>query len=157
MNGCQAIVSALNISRTTDFPWSPLRTPKDFLSSVMKHIIELAPQFNIRRIVFTSAWGVAESKEDIPGWFRWFIDHSNIRYPYLDHARQEEMIRQTGLEWTGVRAVGLTNSKTKKEVLVSFGNKPKPKLLISRYNLAGFIVDVLTKEKYVGELPVVYE
>ena len=67
------------------------------------------------------------------------------------------MLKQTPLEWTAVRPVGLTNSKTKKEVQVSFGNNPKPKLLISRYNLAGFVVEILNKGKYVRELPVVYE
>ncbi|MEI9911535.1 MAG: NAD(P)H-binding protein [Bacteroidota bacterium] len=34
MKGCEAILSALNISRTSDFPWAKLRSPKDFLSSV---------------------------------------------------------------------------------------------------------------------------
>lgn len=27
VTGCRAIISALNISRTSDFPWSSLRTP----------------------------------------------------------------------------------------------------------------------------------
>ena len=157
MTGCEAILSALNISRNNDWPWSKLRTPKDFLSSVMKIIIELAPQHHINRIIFTSAWGVAETRKDIPGWFRWFIEHSNILYPYEDHARQEELLKQTSLEWTGIRAVGMINSKRKKTIIVSFNKEPKPRLIIGRRSLAAFMLDVLEQNLYVRQLPVVSE
>jgi nucleoside-diphosphate-sugar epimerase len=157
MTGCEAILSALNISRYNDWPWARLRTPKDFLSSVMKNIIELAPQHHIQRIVFTSAWGVAETRKDIPGWFRWFIEHSNIRYPYEDHARQEELLRQTPLQWTAIRAVGLINRKRTKPVLVSFKKEPKPRITIGRRSLAAFMLDVLERNLYLRQMPVVSE
>lgn len=155
MKGNEVILSALNISRVNDWPWSRLRTPKDFLSSVMKSIIEVAPKNNIQRVVFTSACGVAETKKDIPGWFRWFIDNSNIRYPYLDHEKQEELLKQTSLQWTSVRPTGLINSKKPKEVIVSFNNTPKIRLTISRRNVAVFMLDVLEKNLYVRQLPVI--
>lgn len=157
MAGCEAILSALNISRYNDWPWAKLRTPKDFLSSVMKDIIALAPQHHIQRIIFTSAWGVAETKKEIPGWFRWFIEHSNIRYPYEDHARQEELLKQTSLHWTAVRAAGLVNTKKKKTIIVSFDNTPPPRLTIGRRSLASFMLDALEKNMYVREMPVVSE
>lgn len=157
MKGCEAILSALNISRYNDWPWTRLRTPKDFLSSTMKLIIELMTKHNIQRIIFTSAWGVAETRRDIPGWFRWFIENSNIKYPYDDHARQEELLKPTNLQWTAIRAAGLTNFKTKSRVIVSFNNTPKPHLTISRRNVAAFMLDALEKNLYVREMPVVSE
>ena len=157
MQGCEAILNALNVSRKTDWPWAGLRTLPAFLSDVMKHIIELAPQHAIQRIIITSAWGVAETRKDLPGWFRWLIEHSNIRYPYEDHERQENLLKQTVLEWTAIRAAGLTNFKRKKEVLVSFNNQPKPGLTISRLNLAAFMLDILEKKLYVRQMPVVSE
>jgi putative NADH-flavin reductase len=157
MQGCEAIISALNISRTSDFPWAKLRTPKDFLSSVASNIIEIAPQQNIQRYIFISAWGVAETKKDIPSWFRWFIDHSNIRYPYIDHERAEELLKTSSLQFTAIRPVGLTNFKNQKEIIVSLDNTPKPKLLISRRGLARFVLDVLEKGLYKREIVVVSE
>src|SRR5437868_670773 len=74
MKGCEAILSALNISRFNDWPWAKLRTPEDFLSQVMKNIIEIASRQPVQRIIVISAWGVGETKKDIPGWFRWLID-----------------------------------------------------------------------------------
>jgi putative NADH-flavin reductase len=155
MTGCEAILSALNISRNNDFPWAKLRTSKTFLSDLMRDLVEIAPRHKINRIIFTSAWGAAETKKDIPGWFRWFIDNSNIRYPYLDHARQEELVKQSSLDFTSVRAAGLINTKKEQEIIVTFNNMPKPTLLISRLSVAKFMLDVLEKNLYRREMPVI--
>ncbi len=157
MKGCEAILSTLNISRVSDFPWSKLRTSKDFLSSSMKKVIEIADEQHINRIIITTAWGVAETKKDIPFWFRWLIDKSNIRFPYLDHERQEDLLKQSGMNWTIVRPVGLTDSEKEKEVQVTLNNSPKPSLTISRRNVALFMLDVLEKNLYNRECPVISE
>ena len=154
MQGCEAIINALNVSRVNDWPWSKLRTPTLFLSEIMKELIRLAPINNIKRLVFISAWGVAETRPQIPAWFRWFIEHSNIRFPYEDHERQEKLVMQTNLDWTGIRPAGLTNFK-KSEVRVSLNNQPKPNLTISRASLASFTLDVLEKKMFVRQFPVV--
>jgi len=157
MKGCDAVLSTLNISRISDFPWAKLRTSKDFLSLSMKNIVEAAGEQHVDRIIITTAWGVAETRKDIPFWFRLLIDNSNIRYPYLDHERQEELLGKSGLNYTVVRPVGLTNSKKQKEILVSFDNAPKPSLSISRQHVASFMLDVLENNLYNRQLPVISE
>jgi len=145
MEGCSAILSALNISRTSDFPFSPLRTPKDFLSKSISTIIAVAEKHFIKRIVVCSAWGVSETRKDIPFWFRWTIDFSNIKHAYQDHKRQEILLEESKLDWTIVRPVGLTNSTAEKNIIESFENNPKPNLLISRKNVAKYMVDSAEK------------
>jgi putative NADH-flavin reductase len=157
MSGCEAILSTLNISRVSDFPWSKLRTSKDFLSSSMKKILELANEKHISRIIITTAWGVAETKKDIPFWFRWLINNSNIRFPYIDHEKQEEMLKHSDTNWTIVRPVGLTDSEREKEIQVSLNNIPKPSLKISRKNVALFMLDVLENNLYNRQCPVISE
>ena len=157
MQGCEAVLSALNISRRFEFPWSGPRTPKNFLSTTMKNIVELKHKNFIRRIVFVSAWGVFDTKKDLPAWFRWLVDNSNLRYQYRDHERQEEVIKNSTLDWTAVRPVFLTNSKVQKEIVVSENNEPKPHLYISRRNLAAFMLNVLEKNLYLCQTPVVSE
>ena len=156
MNGCEVIISSLNISRKYEFPWSGLRTPKDFLSVTMKNIIELSEANHIRRIVFTSAWGVSETKKDLPAWFRWLVDHSSLRYQYHDHERQEELVRNSNLSWTAVRPVFLSNSKSKKVVYVQ-DRSSNPNLFISRRNLASFMIEISERNLYVGQTPIVSE
>jgi putative NADH-flavin reductase len=157
MLGCEAILSTLNISRVSDFPWAKLRTSKDFLSSSMEKILDVAGEQHISRIIVTTAWGVAETKKDIPFWFRWIIEGSNIRFPYLDHERQEEILKHSDINWTIVRPVGLTNSEKEKEVQVTLNNSPKPFLRISRRNVALFMLDVLENDLYNRQFPVISE
>jgi putative NADH-flavin reductase len=157
MKGCDAVLSTLNISRMSDFPWAKLRTSKDFLSTTLRKVIEIAGEQQVRRIIITTAWGVGETRKDIPFWFRWLIDNSNIRYPYLEHELQEQIIKHYDLDWTVIRPVGLTNEAPRKEVMVSLNNRPKPKLTISRQNVAKFMVDVLENNLYIKQFPVIYE
>jgi putative NADH-flavin reductase len=67
LSECNAIISALNISRKSDFPWSALRTPKTLMSDTIKKIIALADSQNIKRIIVLSAWGVSEAASIFPG------------------------------------------------------------------------------------------
>lgn len=157
MRGCDAILNVLNISRKYEFPWAGLRTPKDFLSVTMRNIVELSAKNKVRRIVFTSAWGVSETKKDLPRWFRWLVDNSSIRYPYQDHERQEEIIKNSNLDWTAVRPVFLTNSNNHKEIVVGEDGQAKPRLYLSRRNLAAFMLEVLEKNSYLCQAPVVSE
>ncbi len=155
MIGCKTIISVLNISRTSDFPWASLRTSPEYLSEVMSKTIKLAEKHNINRLVVCSAWGVAETKDDLPGWFQWFIDNSNIGVAYKDHERQEELLRKSDLDWTIVRPSGLTNSKKKQKIIESYENKPVPKLLISRLSVARFMVEALKRDDLIGKAPVI--
>jgi len=157
MEGCEAVLSSLNISRTSDFPWSPLRTGEFFLSETITSIIDLCHQKNINRLIITSAWGVSETKADLPAWFRWFIDHSNVGVAYRDHERQEKILQQSYLQFTAVRPVGLTNSKNHKPVLVSLDNHPRPGLIISRRNVARFMIRILENKEYLRQMPVIFE
>lgn len=150
LNGCEAVISALNISRVSDFPWSKLRTPMHLLSDTMRLLIPLCEQLSVQRVIVCSAWGVAETRKDIPGWFRWFIDHSNIGPAYADHERQEQLLRDSSLEWTVVRPTGLTNSKAEKKVVARLEGKPK--LVISRQNLARFMVAALQHTDHIRKV-----
>lgn len=155
MKGCEAVLSALNISRTSDFPWAGLRTPKDFLSDTMNKTVAVCNKLQCKRILAITAWGVNESRKEIPGWFRWFIDNSNIKFPYRDHGKLEEILKSSSLEWTIIRPVGLTNSATEKIVKVSFNGLPKPGLIISRRNVARFMIAALEEHTYIRELPTI--
>ena len=157
IKGCDAVISALNISRRSDFPWSRLRTPHTFLSDVAKNIIELNKHLPIKKIIVCSAWGVSETKKDIPFWFRWLIDFSNIGVAYKDHERQEELLKKSNLSYIIVRPVGLTNFKQVNPVLESYTNHPKPRLIISRTNLAKFMVRALHRKDLLGRMPVISE
>jgi putative NADH-flavin reductase len=155
MEGCDAVISTLNISRYNDFPWTPLRTPKDFLSDTMTAVMSVASTHQLRRIIFTSAWGVGDSKADLPGWFRWLVKKSNLRYPYADLDKVEKLLEGSEFEWTAVRPVMLTNTKKTRIAHVVFAGKKPSSLFISRASVAAFMLDALEQGSYVGEKPVI--
>lgn len=145
---CKSVISALNISRTTDFPWSALRTPKDFLTKTIQNIIDLSKNQELEKIIVISAWGVAETKKDIPFWFRFLIEISNIKFGYLGHEQSELLLQKSNLNWTSVRPTGLTNFKKIKPIIITQNNSPQPNLTISRNNTANFIIKILEQKTF---------
>ncbi len=154
LQGCNVVINVLNISRINDFPWSPLKTPERYLSIVMTNIVNLSTQTSLFRVVSCSAWGVAETRNDIPFWFRWFIDNSNIGIAYKDHERQETLLKKSRLNWCIVRPVGLVNLKLNKKMITSINNRPKPGLFVSRRSLAYFLVKCVMDNTFLNQ-PVV--
>lgn len=157
MQGCTHVLSALNISRMSDFPWANLRTPKDFLERTVQNLIDLSTVHPIKNIIVISAWGVSETKFDIPFWFRWTIDFSNIKYGYLGHEQQEKLLQKSNLNYTIIRPVGLTNSEKSKSIIITKNNSPEPNLLISRKAVAKFMLDILGKNQYEKQIITISE
>lgn len=157
MQGCDAVISALNISRNSDFPWSSLRTSKTLLSDTVRNVIEIARELTVKRVIVLSAWGVHETKKDIPFWFRWLIDFSNIGAGYRDHERQETLLKASNLDWTSIRPVVLTNFKKSKSILTTIANNPKPNLVISRSDVARYLLEVYQNKSYIKQAVTVSE
>lgn len=157
MDGCQAVLVAINISRQSDWPWSTLRSPKTLISNTISQLIKAMKNHQVERILTISAWGTNETFKELPSWFRWLIRNSNIQYPYLDHERHEKLLRNTDLNYTILRPAGLTNGKKEKRVVVSFQKEPKPSFVISRKNVARFMLDCLEHDMHIRELPTISE
>jgi uncharacterized protein YbjT (DUF2867 family) len=146
--GCEYVLSVLNVSRKSDFPWSPLRSPPGLMSSALEKVLRLSEGGGVRKIVVCSAWGSKETRNDLPGWFRWTLDHSNIGIAYRDHERQEDMLRASGMNFTIVRPTFLTGFREGRGIRVSRGNAPRPRMTISRRSVARFLIRMLTEGAY---------
>ncbi|MGI9542399.1 MAG: NAD(P)-dependent oxidoreductase [Cyclobacteriaceae bacterium] len=147
------VISALNISRTSDFPWASLRAPKNFLSQVMTNLLPLMDDHHVRRLVVMSAWGVGKSRKYLPAWFRWIIDNTNVGAAYTDHEVQEHLIAESQLDWTIIRPVGLTNSSKSKPIKVCLDSEQKLSLTISRKDVAQFVLEAAESGGYIKQRP----
>ncbi len=112
----------------------------------MANVVSVAAKNQIDQIIICFAWGVGNSRQNIPILFRWTIDFSNIRYVYKDHGRQEAILRKSGLNFTIVRPVGLINSKKPQPIKESVRNSPTPNLLITRKMVASYMVDCISND-----------
>jgi putative NADH-flavin reductase len=157
MQGCDLVISALGIVRASDAPWSKLITAKNFISESIKNVVDEADQQNLKRLITVSAWGVGDSKKEIPFWLRWLINHTNMGPVYAEHEAEEKLLANSNLNWTAVRPVALNDSKKIKTLKVSFNNSPKPSLYISRQSVAKFMVDIVKSDKYDMKSPTISE
>jgi len=153
LQGIDAVVVSLNINRTSDNPFAKITSPLTLISDSVGALIPAMEQNNVKRIVSISASGVGDSYKQLPLVARLFLRSSNIWKAYEDHARQEQLLRKSGLEWTIVRPVMLTNKDTDKAIATI--GKPTGST-ISRKAVATFILDALASEKYVGDCVTLY-
>ncbi|MEA5259616.1 NAD(P)H-binding protein [Arcicella aquatica] len=157
IENCSIVISALNISRKSDFPWAKLHTPKDFIEKSIQNILCLSNQYPIKSLIVISAWGVSETRNDIPWWFRLMIDYSNIKFGYEAHEQQEKLIKSSNLNWTIVRPVVLTNFTKQHKVHISLNSISKPSLFISRKNVASFMLDILETKTFIHQILTISE
>ncbi len=149
LQGMDAVVVSLNINRTSDSPFAKVISPLTLISDSVKAVCSAMEKNNVKRIVSVSASGVGDSWNDMFLAVRWLIRYSNIWKAYEDHERQEQIVRQSGLDWTIVRPVML-NDKDSDEYTAVIG-KPTGGS-ISRKGVAKFILDSLESEKYVRDV-----
>jgi hypothetical protein len=125
------------------------------MEAAMRNAVDALRARGLRRIVTMSAQGVGDSPA--PLILRFLIRYSNLGIAYADHQRQEAVLRESGLDWTAVRPVVLPNSAKTKRLVVSYGNQPKPAMMIGRIHVAKFMLDVLEQPEFFQKAPVISE
>jgi putative NADH-flavin reductase len=100
MQGQAAVISTLGVGR--------LLKPNGLIARSMPVIVQAMEAAGVRRLVFTSAYGVGETARDLPIIPRILI-RLFLRDIYADKAAGEEILRRSSLEWTLVYPVTLTN------------------------------------------------
>jgi len=155
--GSDAVLSTLNNNRASDLPWARAVSPPFLMTRSIANVIAAMRLSGARRIVVLSALGAGDSFTQAPLVSRFFIRHTNLRIVFEDHAAQERLVRESGLEWTIVRAAILTNSRFPREPIVTLDGLPKPALTIGRRSVARFMIDVLYKPDFFEKTPIVSE
>jgi nucleoside-diphosphate-sugar epimerase len=155
MEGCEAVISTLNNPRSSDLPWGRIINSHNLMTDCMRNVVKVMKEIKIRRVVLLSAAGVGESFSLIPFYIRWMITATNLRVAYEDHNNQEELLSHSGLDWTAVRPVGLTNSDKIKPISIDYTTKPGK--FISRKAVAKFMVDILETTDFIKKSPLISE
>ena len=146
------IISTLNVMRKNLFPWSNITNDKNTISKSSKNIIEISKRKKVKHLISVSAWGVNESLDHIPIWFKLLIKNSNLKYPYIDHGKSEKLLVNSNLNWTILRPSALVNFFNNHQVKESISLKNKPSLIISRKSLAKFIINIVDKKNYYNKI-----
>lgn len=146
--GCDAVVCTLNVSRTSDSPWAPLRSPKDLISRSVGNALAAMERHGVRRIVTLSTIGAGDSRRELPLVFALFVAASNLRHAFRDHGRQEALLRASDVDWTVVRLPMLTDEGGEGPVRVRLDHETKLNRSVNRASVARFLLDSLEAPRY---------
>jgi uncharacterized protein YbjT (DUF2867 family) len=102
--GAQAVIGALNNSRTSDNPWAKPVSPPAFMTDAARNVLTVMGENGIRRIVLASAMGTADDWTRLNPLFRAFIRLSNLKLVWADHAGVDRVVRASATDWTLARA-----------------------------------------------------
>jgi putative NADH-flavin reductase len=155
IEGCESVISTLNIFPESDGLFGKIKGPVDSMSVSIKNCVKLMPEKNIKRIVVMTAHGVGESFNQLPGFFKLMIKLTNIKYAYADHDVQEKVLGNSTLDWTVVRPVGLNDKNENLSIQVNLNNEGTIKSMISRNAVAHFILDCIEKQQYIKQKPAI--
>lgn len=151
LSGQEAIVCSLGSGATGPFKKMTL-----FSEGTCNLLAAMQAQ-HVNRLVCITGIGAGESKGHGPWWYDWFVQPLVLRGVYEDKTRQENLVRQSGLDWTLVRPGALTNGPAKgsEAVRVLTDLTGVHVGYISRADVAAFCLREVTAGRYRQQAPVI--
>lgn len=122
------------------------------------NIVSIMEEVKVKRFIYLSSIGAGNSRKYMPQPVRFFIADLMLRVPLADHTKNENRIIYSQLEWTIIRPGGLTDGGKSDNLKHGFDNiKMKGNQSISRSNVSAFMLDQLTKGKYLNKCVWLFE
>ena len=140
--GTDAVVCALG---------APARSRANVRSRGTEAIVRAMAQQGVQRLLCVSVLGAAETRQELPWFLRYLFFPLYLRRAVADHEAQERMIADSSLRWTIVRPPHLTDGPRTGVFQHGEGSGGGAwSLKISRADVAGFMLDQLDRDEYVG-------
>lgn len=130
--GQDAVVSALGVA-------SSLKS-RDLIARSVPAILRAMAAAGVRRLVFTSAYGVGDTYRDVP-LLPSILIRLLFRDLYADKALGEDMLRRSDLDWTLVYPTTLTNGPKTGKYRVGERLQLRGLPTISRADVADFLAN----------------
>ena len=118
-----------------------------------KQIIAGMQEVGIKRLIAVTSMGVGDSREQVPAFFR-VIMQLTLKKIMAAKEVQEQLIRDSGLDWTIVRPGGLTDGPAT-GAYRSGTDKSIKATRVSRADVADFVLRQLLDERYLRQAPAV--
>lgn len=119
-----------------------------------KNIIRAMEKTGVRRLICQSTLGVGDSRGNLNFWWKYIMFGLLLRPAYADHVRQEELVKQSSLDWTIVRPAAFTDGARTGEYRHGFpANAKGLTIKISRADVADFLLRQLTNDAYLRKTP----
>ncbi len=140
VQGRDAVVVALGDGRAGNVRTEGTRT-----------VVEAMRHTGVRRLVCQSTLGVGESRGNLTFVWKYVMFGLLLRGAYADHVRQEELVRESGLDWTIARPGAFTDGPRTEGYRRGFATDDRSEIKISRANVADFLVAQLADDAHLRE------
>ncbi len=122
------------------------RTPADVRSAGTRNVIESMQQHGVRRLIVQSSYGVGETRDNLRMLDRLFF--RLILEPQIaDTEAQEQIVRESGLDWVLAQPVHLTDDEARQPAFSSTAGEVRVNK-ISRGAVAGFLSELVVGSSY---------
>ncbi len=118
-----------------------------------ERIIAGMQRLGIKRLIAVTSMGVGDSREQVAAAFR-VIMQLTLRKIMAAKEAQEQLIRESGLDWTIVRPGGLTDGPAT-GAYRSGTDRSIRATRVSRADVADFVLQQLTDNRYLHQTPAV--
>lgn len=118
-----------------------------------QQIVEAMQRLGITRLIAVTSLGVGDSRDQVPAFFR-VIMQLTLKKIMAAKEVQEQLIRDSGLEWTLVRPGGLTDGPATGTYL-SGTDKSIKATRVSRADVADFVLQQLSDDHYLRQAPAI--
>jgi uncharacterized protein YbjT (DUF2867 family) len=149
ITGCEAVINTLNVSRKSDNPWALLAAPKDMISKSASNAIKAMEKVGIRRFIALSTMGAGRSWKRTPIILKIIVSISNLKYAFLDHGKQEELLENTSLDYTICRAPMLSPKINNTGAIATMESEKPANMYLSRNSAAEFFINIIENNEHI--------
>jgi putative NADH-flavin reductase len=118
-----------------------------------RNIVRAMQRGGPARLVSMSTIGIGDTREQLPRRYRYLIVPLLLRATFAEHELQEAAVRDSGLEWTVVRAGALTDGERTGRYRHGFPPGDSIEFEVSRADVADFILRELAESAYLRRVP----
>lgn len=150
VRGSDAVIISLGNSQS---PFALLMgarrtTPAKVCEVGTRHVVAAMQAAGVRRLIVVSAFGIGDTRPQLPFAFKLFY-RTVLREHMADKEKQEPVVKSSGLDWTLVQPVGLTDGPaTAKWFADTTGVIRRQQM--SRADVAAFLASLLVDSRYSG-------
>lgn len=141
-----AVLSALGHKR-----WF---VPSGILSRGTGNVVKAMEEHGVKRFICETSLGVGDSRGKLGLYYTLFTIPVILFFYFRDKKKQEDIIRRSSLDWVIIRPGRLTNGKQRGVYKhgIGVGNYFLT-VNVSRADVAGFMLEQLTDDRYLRQSP----
>lgn len=124
--------------------------PSHICEAGTANVIAAMKAASVARMICITAYGVGDTRDKLSKAYKAWFRVLQLRDQLADKERQETLVKESGLDWTLIQPVGLTDGAATGRWLASTSGERR-KRTVSRVDLADFITQTLEGGRYTRE------